>query len=433
MKHCVRAEALKNTLRSVSETASAIFRHRNNNRAKTTSTIVGETAGHSIFKLHSDCNIIVNMPVLTPHLPADFLQKLKEDPMMADHESMVFTSEFHTLRLGIINHMDVRGPDDRGRVKLPNGSLDHIMGARDATFAQIHLSAIAADPLHLCEMIRLGADMDLENSMGHTALFLAMQSLAGYLLFARSGLPFPGSSVSGGATPPIIKRFAFIARTLIEQHVDVNRMGDGMTILHLACQMQDWDLITLLLKHGAKVSVPGCKLASPVKLLPSAEDKSRFLALARSISRDGKRPAQPCPCWSGKLLVDCHAKNQPYPAEFYCVCGSQKSYGKCCSRRNMVVFEQWNEKDRYLKHMNVRFAGPTVSYKGEGENVATETTQDMIDALHISLPAEFLDDNSLTGEEAFRFLQRIGVETLSRGIIDLAYAYAIKEVQFLPR
>jgi hypothetical protein len=62
-----------------------------------------------------------------------------------------------------------------------------------------------------------------------------------------------------------------------------------------------------------------------------------------------------------------------------------------------------------------------------------KTTQDMIDAVHISLPREFLDDTALSDGEAWVFLQRIGVELLSRGLIDFAYAYAMKEVQFLPR
>jgi hypothetical protein len=99
----------------------------------------------------------------------------------------------------------------------------------------------------------------------------------------------------------------------------------------------------------------------------------------------------------------------------------------------MVLFEKWDEEERYLKHMSVRFAGPSAILDACGSKDTPKTTRDMVDALHISLPREFLDDGALEGEEAYLFLQRIGVKLISRGIIDLAYAYAMKEVQFLPR
>lgn len=370
-----------------------------------------------------------------PHLPADFLRKLNADPMMADYESAIYSSEFQDVRLAIVDHKDEMGPDNRSRVKLPDGmTLDHIPNAMNATFAHIHLAAICADPHYLCEMIRLGADMDLEESGGNTPLMLAMQNLVAYLTFARYGLPFPGASASGGTTPPIIKRLAFIARTLIEQHADVNLgAGNGMMPLHCACRAQDWELIALLLKHGAKVSITDSKLVAPIDMLPSARDKSRFIALVKSLSWDGKRPAQPCPCWSGKMLADCHANHQPYPADFYCVCGSKKSYGKCCSRRNMVLFEKWNKEKRYLNQMSLRFAGPSAISEASGGRNVLKTTGDMVNAIHISMPREFLDANAMSEEDAWHFLQRMGVELVSRGLIDFAYAYAMKEVQFLPR
>lgn len=375
------------------------------------------------------------MPAPIPHLPADFLQKLKAEPMMVDHESMIFSSEFQAVRLGIVDRHaeDHHGPDTLGKVQMPAGM--NLPEAQDTALAQIHIAVIDADPLHLCEMIRLGADMDKEDSKGHTPLWLATQVFASYLMFMRAGIPFPGAGAPG-STPSIVNRLKFIVQTLIEQHVNVNHAVEGMTPLHWTCQAQDWDLIALLLKHGARPSLPGSKLAPPVNLLPSARDKSRFRTLAKSHSPDNPRPAQPCPCWSGKLLADCHAGDQPYPSAFYCTCGSKKTYGKCCSRRNIFIFEKWDTESRYIKHTNFRTAAPSIlaSVKGaEGKIESAKTTRDMVDAHYVSLPREFLDDGAMEPDEAWHFLQRIGVELLQRKLMEPAYAYAMKEVQFLPR
>jgi hypothetical protein len=96
----------------------------------------------------------------------------------------------------------------------------------------------------------------------------------------------------------------------------------------------------------------------------------------------------------------------------------------------MIFFEKWNEEKRYLKQMSLRFAGPSAISEVFGSK---HTTRDMVDALHISLPRELLDDNAMSEAEAWHFLQRIGLELVSRGLVDFAYAYAMKEVQFLPR
>jgi hypothetical protein len=99
----------------------------------------------------------------------------------------------------------------------------------------------------------------------------------------------------------------------------------------------------------------------------------------------------------------------------------------------MVLFEKWNKEERYLNQMSLRFAGPSAISEASGGRNVLKTTADMVDAIHISLPREFLDDNAISEEDAWHFLQRMGVELISRGLIDFAYAYAMKEVQFLPR
>lgn len=348
----------------------------------------------------------------TPHLPVDFLRKMKADPMMADCSSMVFSSEFQAERWRIIDHSVDEGPDKLAGIKLPMSPEK--LNTAGMTFGQIHFSAIAGDPLHLCEMIRLGADMDLEDFEGNTPLSLAVKSLMGYGVYP------------GACSPLMMQRLRFVARTLIEQHADVNIASNtGMSVLHMACQAKEWELIELLLLHGAHATIPGSRLRPPIHLLTSGSDKKRFGDLVKS---QKKRPPQSCPCWSGKLLVDCHATEQPYPHEFYCTCGSRKLYGKCCRKRNIFVYEKWDEERRYIRPRNVRFLDPTIKIDG-----GRTTTQEIVDAHHISLPREYLDDGKLSEEEALYFLQRIGYDLLSRKLIEPAYGFAMKELQFLPR
>lgn len=283
----------------------------------------------------------------TPHLPADFISKMKADPMMADWSSMVFSAEFQAERWKIIDHSVDKGPDQLAGIKLPVSP--EVLNTAGMTFGQIHFSAIAADPLHLCEMIRLGADMDLKDSEGNTPLSLAMVSLMGY------------RELPGACSPLMIQRLRFVARTLIEQHANVNITSNtGMSNLHMACQAKDWELIELLLLHGAHTTIPGSKLRPPIDQLTSASDKKRFRDLVKSRKQ---RPPQPCPCWSNKLLVDCHATEQPYPHKFYCTCGSRKPYEKCCRKRNIFVYEKWDEESRYIRPRVVRFLDPAIKFQ----------------------------------------------------------------------
>ncbi|KZP26733.1 hypothetical protein FIBSPDRAFT_854393 [Athelia psychrophila] len=358
-------------------------------------------------------------PKPTPHLPAEFLRRMLADPMMAnesDSESMVYSAQFQIERQKIVDLSVARGPDTLAGLKLLEISTSN--GVQTPKMGQIHMSAIAADPLHLCEMIRLGADMDLKDSEGNTPLLTAMKCLIAY-----KAHPELCSSLW-------IRRLRYIARTLIEQLVDVNSTPTagttaGLSALHMACHAREWEIIELLLQHGAHAVVPGSTARPAVDFLALPSDKKRFRKLEKS-----RKPCapQPCPCWSGKLLADCHAMDQPYPHEFYCTCGSKKSYGKCCSQRNIFVFEKWDDERRYIRPQVMRFVDPAIKVDG-----GRRTTQEIVDAHYISLPREFLDDEKLSEEHALFFLQRIGVNLLSRGLIEPAYGFAMKEVQFLPR
>lgn len=322
--------------------------------------------------------------------------------MMADCQSWIYSKDFQATRWNIVEIGVEEGPDQSIGIDVPPSDVLYAYKS-----GQIHRAAMNADPLHLCEIIRLGADMNLKDSNGLTALQLAMECLLCSAFISSNQL----------------NRIRFIARTLIEQHVDIDYTPNTLTPLHSACLARDWELIELLLHHGARTTTPG--LRHPADLLTSASDKERF----RNLEKTPKtRPPQPCPCWSGKLLADCHAVDQPYPDTFYCICGSKRQYGKCCKKRGKLYFHRWNTAERYLKVKFQYDLGDALQLLG-----GRGSTQEIADAQMISMPRKFLPSETLSEEETRRFLERIRDGMQPKGLIEPAYGYAMQKLQFLPR
>ncbi|KAF8064229.1 hypothetical protein FPV67DRAFT_1504054 [Lyophyllum atratum] len=350
-----------------------------------------------------------------PHLPTKFIKQIVADRTLSDgYESMVFTDQFHAARLQMVDvrASESRSPDAVHGFELEGGRKnpfpDHLLG-------RIHIAAVAADILAVCELIRLGAVVDLEDSAGHTALNIAISFITMPLMTGNAALLGPAH----------LARSTYIVRMLVEQHADVNHTPKTtMSPLHWACCVRNWDLIALLLKHGAKHP------ADMHVVFPNdPSNLRRFYALRKAHPPGQERPPQKCPCWSGKLLKDCHAVKQPYPDEFYCTCGSKKLYGKCCARRNIMLFEIWNPKLLYLQQFHFRTAGLVAI----GDGLEKSTTDEMVRAHYISVPREYLDSQGLTEEEAFEFLGRIVIALSPQKQIDPAFAFAMRETQFLPR
>ena len=285
--------------------------------------------------------------------------------MMADCQSEIFSAEFQATRWKI--HLG--GPVQDGAVGIDVPSSDGEVYAYIS--GRIHQSVLEADPLLLCEVIRLGADLNLRDSNGMTALQAAMNILT---------MPAFQSSNQ-------LKRIRFIARTLIEQHADIETTPT-ISALHSACQAREWEFIELLLHHGARATAPG-----PVDLLTSASDKTRFRNLDKSPKT---RPPRPCPCWSGKLLADCHATEKLYPDTFHCCCGSRKLYGKCCKKRNISFFEKWDGGKRHIEQETGWFMDRAMTAEG--------VTQEFMEAFYISMPRKFLPSKTVGVEEARLFL-----------------------------
>jgi len=99
----------------------------------------------------------------------------------------------------------------------------------------------------------------------------------------------------------------------------------------------------------------------------------------------------------------------------------------------MITFEKWDEAERWIRPSVIRLAGIAPS-SIETTRHAGKTTQDMIDVLHLSLPQELLPCQTVTTPEfVWNFLGQIVIEMTVKGLMDPAYAFAVKETQFFPR
>jgi hypothetical protein len=277
-------------------------------------------------------------PSHKPQLPAQFVKDLLARPTFSDVKSIALTPPFYEQRFKMVTGSNPTQSDlSADRIVCLEDNLFGMGPGSNRTY--LHLGSLTGDPLLVCEMIRIGATIDIPDARGATALWLA----ASYL--------FQTNSVKKPANKPQIpdptQRIAFAIKTLIEQRANVNIIHEGSTPLHFACRAKHWDTITLLLAHGANPSLPSTPPAA--QSFTNSDDRKRFETLVATYS--GKsRPARPCPCWSGKLLSECHdAEEKPYPLEFICRCGSGKTYAKCCARRNgMSLIEKWDAAEDWI-------------------------------------------------------------------------------------
>ncbi|KAJ7784435.1 hypothetical protein B0H16DRAFT_1402350 [Mycena metata] len=216
----------------------------------------------------------------------------------------------------------------------------------------LHMSIDDTDPPLACEMIRQGT-LEKVNSRGETPLLQAMQRISQLWLFLKQyrNLATPTEfQTCREQIENALARIRYIAVVLIGQHADVNAtvkdsQGQLVSTLHFAFVTDDWDLVTLLLEHGAH-SKPTPSCVDAETLLPTAA--KRRLAALNEKAKGVTRPRRLCPCFSGKPLSDCHTQSRPYPNDFTCFCGSTKVYGKCCKTRSIPITEIWHEEDKCI-------------------------------------------------------------------------------------
>ncbi|KAF9473539.1 hypothetical protein BDN70DRAFT_867279 [Pholiota conissans] len=325
-----------------------------------------------------------------PLLPSDFIKSVEAEPMMKGFKSHVFTAEAHRLRLGMRNWSKPMSPN--GFINLPNGARGF---SESSKRTGVHFYAMEGDVLAVCELLRCGANPDQEDIDGITPVYVALSDMFNFFIpGVVVGHPDSRRPYTPVERERNLLRCRRIVQILVEQHADVNRIIDYASSLHLACAMKDWDIITLLLEHGARMTISEVFINKAL----TPDEKIRLSALVKLKSLPGNkaRPPRVCPCWSGKTLDECHATAQPYPPSFMCICGSEKLYEKCCVRK-APVFEKWDDEH-----------GRIVHYFGN-------------DVPPVSDDAKRLDEN-----------RAIATSLMIRDSIDPAFAYALSRNIYQP-
>ncbi|KII86005.1 hypothetical protein PLICRDRAFT_700778 [Plicaturopsis crispa FD-325 SS-3] len=371
-----------------------------------------------------------------PLLPAAFVKKMRTDPMMAGFQSRSFTQEGHDRRLQLLYSpigmlpdyfflaLETIAPDPAGDVR------DKTLTSVRTKFTELQCAAIEGDPLWACEIIKLGCPIDLK-SEGMTPLLLAL-----HLGLDRHYSSDTQRSVTERTAT--VNRHLFIARALIEQHADLNVSVDGASPLLIACILARhgyWDLVSLLLQHGANPSRLPSSIPLRLKHLvegpvfPSGAIKSRFLALVKSFS-NSTRPARRCPCFSGQSLEDCHssAKATPYPLGYVCFCGSGKTFRKCCARQGKCMEEKWSEKEQRI------IAGYSAQeWNSLGKSVDSSTSKNTT-GLEKEDSVLTVDDQASRSQA--REKGKLGVykwiarQMCAKGTLDPAFGYAAQRLTY---
>ncbi|KAJ7178746.1 hypothetical protein C8R43DRAFT_470548 [Mycena crocata] len=274
-----------------------------------------------------------------PLLPADLVKTVLADDMMVGFPaSEVFSENYHRHRLKM---RDFQAPES------PNCFLeDSAIGfTPEMKRTRVHSTAYDGDVLALYEILGLGATADLEDSSGVTPLCLAVAQLAGFSIPGVPCVRSDGVPLSAVDLKRETSRLKYVIRILVEQHVVLDRSMLGEPLIDLLCWARVWETIALFLEHGT--SPP----KNTTALFPNSGDRSKFASLLKTHSRKRPRPPRKCPCWSGKSVEECHrAKALPYPLAYMCICGSGKTYKKCCFSRSSPVVEKWDPNLKRIMH-----------------------------------------------------------------------------------
>lgn len=293
-------------------------------------------------------------PRSRPYLPRHLIEDLKNDPIADFKTSMVHSPDTEQFRLMIIsqrNHPHVPvgfpiEPELLASVAFDDDIIPSLSKwEREDHKSNLHLAAVGLDIPMVYECLRMGINPSYKDSCGVTPLYLALEWVRSAILFRKVIHLSTVKYASNTPNAQIIRvQASRIAALLVEQHADIDSgYGDG-TPLSVAVELRMWDVVELLLRHGVKVP--------PLKRLSFATsaDKMRYLQLLTAVGEISSRPPRPCPCWSGKLLSECHAADWlPYPEDLLCCCGKNKRYANCCLKREFKWMERWSEKHQMFE------------------------------------------------------------------------------------
>ncbi|KAK7032911.1 hypothetical protein R3P38DRAFT_2773413 [Favolaschia claudopus] len=179
----------------------------------------------------------------------------------------------------------------------------------------------------------------------------------------------------------------------------------------------------LFFEHGADPPQPNDVAA----LFETAADRARFNAMLQERTNVISRPPRKCPCGSGIPVSECHATSQPYPLEYVCVCGSGKTYEKCCFYRKSFVAEKWNSNTNQIVH-DFEHSATQIYEKAAG--ISNEVRQALASATGITLDQDSLNPPTYTLDMWRKFSEELVKDS---GLIDPAFAYALVRSDFLPR
>ncbi|CAL1717150.1 unnamed protein product [Somion occarium] len=354
------------------------------------------------------------MTKLHPFLPEALIDSLKADPVTSRcfPSSDVFTESHEGRRIDFIidptvAHVECISPRDQPAGIETINRFEPGDGRNRS-----HLAARNGDVPLAYECIRMGVNLDVTDNIGMTPLYLACEVIRAMTWeldeAKRCRLVHPKVNDVALQKEGVIR----IAKLFVEQHADVNVELDGQTPLTLTAQASCWPIVELLLQHGARVP-PSFPSSNSFK---TSIQRSRFLLIVRKTRPLSPRPPRPCPCWSGKLLSECHdAEEHAYPASFLCICGSRKSFARCCGTKKFRVVERWNSEAQRIVWRVI--SEPTVGLPpGIPESVLN----------HIRSNHEI---PSRLNELGYKLVERI----CSDRNIDPAFAYALRSLLYNPR
>lgn len=223
----------------------------------------------------------------------------------------------------------------------------------------LHYAAVYGDVVVAYEQLFMGASPTYPDETGLTPLYYALLSAA------RCKVPTAILRISADNLKPLHEmiselppsgnypaNLSHICAMLIQQHADVNESHYGTSVLCLACIAQDWNVIALLLQHGARNNVTKSTYAS-LSWDADASEKFEALVTEHTLASGRTRPPRICPCWSGKLLKDCHQNPDAVNImddSLPCVCGRQeRKYANCCKKHKITVEEYWDATQNGLR------------------------------------------------------------------------------------
>ncbi|KAJ7816112.1 hypothetical protein B0H13DRAFT_2137155 [Mycena leptocephala] len=397
-----------------------------------------------------------------PHLPPEFLSRLLAEPWMPkDEKYLGVIPEFNAARVQFVTENTMKkkifrqGESAINSIVLVPGfkggffeDVDEAKLERGAQpfsyqYTILHMAIDQTDPPAACELIRLGALIDAPNGRGQTPLLQALQrawELHFFVKMVGKVMADPrGAGLSklgfGLRQETAYERVRYIAITLIQQHADVNATtvdlrGRVVSSLHFAYDIEDWDLVALLLKHGAQCKPTPTCVDVEDGIMPQtgfpvgADAKGRFAAL-RAQTQGAARPPRLCPCFSGKPMSDCHSEALPYPDDFTCPCGSAKTSVKCCKTRNIDLREMWDEETKCIQPSST--FGSIISRTPQNRALLEQVEQDGEMEL-LAAEALAMRDHPFFPSVVADCVQ----EACRRGVVDPAFAFAHLQLLTFP-